>query len=414
MKENRKKLLLIHHRLPYPLYSGMDKARFALIKMLNNRFAVTLIVLQTSEIKTEDIAKVREICSELIIVNEKVSIFTKNNYLKKIRTAILVLRSLIFYKPSFDISNSSRKFRKEIYRLCRLRKFDIIQPLSDYTLNYVSRKEIEEFKFFGPNDDMVGMTESILQVTDNKFRRFLLKIDLRARKKWQAKMIAASDKICYFSKDDINNIINREPDFKSKILWMPGIIEHENDWNPSSIHSVEKNTLIFTGGLTSAFNMISAIYFLDNMWPLLLKEISDLRLYIIGQISGNSFQKKYNHKNIIYTGRVQSVQPYLERSAVFISPVICGTGIKTKVIEALRFGKPIVSTPQGVSGLWKIKADSIKIENDPVKFNKVILQLLNDESYRIESSLNSRKLFEDYYSFEALTPKIYQLYDNLI
>ncbi|NLM67352.1 MAG: glycosyltransferase, partial [Enterococcus sp.] len=402
MKANNKKILLIHHRLPYPLYSGMDKARFTLIKMLNNKFIVTLIVLQTSIIKSEDIAKVEEICSELIIVNEKGSLFRKNNYLKKIRTAILVIRSLVFRKPHFVISSNSRKFKKQIRQLCRVRKFDIIQPLSDYTLNYVSGEKIDGFKFFGPNDDMVGMTESILLATDDKLKRLLLKIDLRARKKWQTKMIASSDKICYFSKNDINNIIARDPYFKKKLLWMPGIIEHESDWNQSSIYSVEKNTLVFTGGLISAFNKISAIYFLDNIWPLLIEEIRDIKLYIVGQTNGNSFRKKYTHKNIIYTGRVQSVQPFLERSAVFISPVICGTGIKTKIIEALRFGKPIVSTPQGVSGLWEINANSVKIETDPEEFSKKIIQLLNDEAYRIESSLNSRKLFEEYYSFDAL------------
>ncbi len=414
MTPDRRDILLIHHRLPYPTHSGMDKARFSLIKILNQEFRVTLIVLGSNDLKETDIYEVRRICSELLIINEERSSIFKNKIFKKLRTLFLILGSFFFHKPVFVSNYYSRKFKGEIKQLLKFRKFDIVQPLSDFTMNYAIGLNVNSCKFFGPNDDMVGMTISILSVTESKVKRQLLQIELRARIKWQEKMIRKSDNAFYFSKNDINNITTRNPALKEKLIWMPGVVENKSEWNESSIYSVEKNTLVFTGNLISEFNRKSIVYFFKTILPLIIKEISDVKIYIVGQIPGDYFIERYSFPNVIYTDKVQDVQPYLERAAVFISPVICGTGIKTKIIEAMRFGKPIVSTPEGVSGLWEYPSDAIKIKSNPLDFSREVIKLLKDEEYRINTCLKSRNLFEKHYSFEVLAPRIYEIYKDIL
>ncbi|HET9934563.1 MAG TPA: glycosyltransferase family 4 protein [Polyangiaceae bacterium] len=50
------------------------------------------------------------------------------------------------------------------------------------------------------------------------------------------------------------------------------------------------------------------------------------------------------------TGRVASVNPYLERAAVYANPLQHGAGTSLKVLEALAAGTPLVSSESGVRG----------------------------------------------------------------
>jgi glycosyltransferase involved in cell wall biosynthesis len=50
-------------------------------------------------------------------------------------------------------------------------------------------------------------------------------------------------------------------------------------------------------------------------------------------------------------GRVPSVQPYYERAHAVIVPVLYGSGTRLKVIEAMAYGRPVVSTAAGAEGL---------------------------------------------------------------
>ena len=409
-----KKILLIHHRLPFPLISGMDKARFSLIKLLNQKYHISLIVLNRDNLSDKDIGMVKNICSRLIVIDDFGIHLLKNGVIKKIRTLFLIIQSILFFKPVFVSNNYSKKFKRAVRKLINSEKFDVVQPLSDFSLDYLSGVKTSALKLYGPNDDMVGMTESIILYTDNIFEKLLMKIERRARCKWQEKIINDADNVFYFSKSDIKKILERNSENESKLIWMPGVIEHSDSWNKDTIYSVEKNTLIFTGGLVSVFNRISVKYFIHNVWPHVIREIENAKLLIVGQSNEDNFRKSLDAKNVYFTGRVESVRPYLEHAAVFISPVTCGTGIKTKVIEAFRFGKPVVSTPEGVSGLWALPEDTIKVTSTPVEFAKDIIKLLLDEEYYISVSLKSRKLYEEEYSFNKLLPIITGLYEKLL
>jgi glycosyltransferase involved in cell wall biosynthesis len=414
MPEKRKKILMIHHRLPYPPHSGMDKARFALLWILNQHYHITLAVLSSNKLNIEHIAKVKEHCSELIIIEDNRHSKSKSIVIKKLGTIFWVLKSILLNKPVFLQSIYSKQFETEIKKLQALHDFEIVQPLSDYTLNYAMNLHPKPYLIFGPNDDMAGMSEGILKHTKRGLKKILLKIELRARKSWQEKMILKADISLYFSKDDINHIINRNPSLENKIVWMPGVIEFEDKWNVNSIYSVEKNSIIFTGGLVSEFNKQALIYFFKSIWPLITKCVKDVKLYVVGQTHGTEFQEKYSFPNVYYSGRVESVHPWLEESAIFINPAISGTGIKTKIVEAMRFGKPIVTTKEGTSGIWKISNDAIFVCSDPENFSNQVITLLQNYELRIQSSLNSRKLFEEEYSMNKLEPRIAGLYESIL
>ena len=97
----------------------------------------------------------------------------------------------------------------------------------------------------------------------------------------------------------------------------------------------------------------------------------------------------------IYTGFVRFIEQYVQSCDVMINPVILGGGVKTKVLEALACGKPVVSTESGARGIerelykgrlfvcgdtdWEAFATKVASFSFTLKITKNPLDFLNDE-----------------------------------
>jgi glycosyltransferase involved in cell wall biosynthesis len=75
---------------------------------------------------------------------------------------------------------------------------------------------------------------------------------------------------------------------------------------------------------------------------------------------------------------VGDVKEAYARAAVVINPVLAGTGLKTKTIEALAFGCPLVSTSCGAEGLEAAAGSAFYLADDPVPFAAAVIELLTD------------------------------------
>ena len=103
-----------------------------------------------------------------------------------------------------------------------------------------------------------------------------------------------------------------------------------------------------------------------------------------------------------------------QKCDVVIVPTYLGSGLKIKLIEALSYGKPVVTTSLGATGLTGKMRDAINIGENDEKFGKIILELLNNDStynnclQKIESALlqyneqNMNAIKEIFSSKEAL------------
>jgi glycosyltransferase involved in cell wall biosynthesis len=81
------------------------------------------------------------------------------------------------------------------------------------------------------------------------------------------------------------------------------------------------------------------------------------------------------------TGRVPDVAPYLQQADVVLCPLRVGGGVKVKVLEALRAGKAIVSTPVGCQGLGAARG-AVRVATTAGHFAAATAELLNDAPAR--------------------------------
>ena len=104
----------------------------------------------------------------------------------------------------------------------------------------------------------------------------------------------------------------------------------------------------------------------------------------------------------------------MAKSQVVVCPMISGTGIKNKVLEAMAMKKAIVSTSLGVAGIKCESGTHVIVRDDPKAFAEAAEELLCNDELRVEIGTNARKLVEKDYSWDSTVRAYDRIYDQLL
>lgn len=151
---------------------------------------------------------------------------------------------------------------------------------------------------------------------------------------------------------------------------------------------------LFVGGAFYA-NQAGITWFVDQVAPHI-----PMRTVVVGHGMEGIRPRLQRSSNIEVVGGVPGLQDWYRDAAVAIAPIFDGSGMKTKVAEALMFGKAIVATPEALVGYERV-ADAI---GAPCDGREAFVRALNrfaDSSHpAFDPAL--RRLYEDHYSPAAL------------
>ncbi len=180
--------------------------------------------------------------------------------------------------------------------------------------------------------------------------------------------------------------------------------------------SSEDKVVVFTCPRHTNFpaNTIALKYFF-SLIPKIENNIKNIRFVIVG--GGPQFPPP--SPNVIYTGFVDDLVSYLNIGDAFIasypSSSMCGTGgSKNKIIQYFAFGKPIVSTEEGIRGFEDAKPDrDYSLGMNPDDFVEKLLRVLQDEKLSQKLGENARK-FSLRYDWVKISNQVMNVLDQVV
>ena len=75
--------------------------------------------------------------------------------------------------------------------------------------------------------------------------------------------------------------------------------------------------------------------------------------------------------------------------AVYVAPLVSGSGIKNKVLEAMSAGRPVVTTPKGAAGIGA--GDGVEVADDSGGVADRVVALLQDQGRRTAEGAAARR-----------------------
>jgi len=148
--------------------------------------------------------------------------------------------------------------------------------------------------------------------------------------------------------------------------------------------------LLFFGSFVHPPNVDAALRLTRTIFPVLQKRLSNLQLYIVGDQPPPELAALAN-SNVIVTGRVPDMTPYLDRASVVVAPLRLGGGMRVKVLEALAAGKAVVASPLAIEGLDLRHGEHVWLAETDVEFCRGIDQLLSSVEHRAYLAQHARE-----------------------
>ena len=113
-------------------------------------------------------------------------------------------------------------------------------------------------------------------------------------------------------------------------------------------------------------------------------------------------------------GEVEDAREFIASKDINIVPLLSGSGMRIKIIEAMSMGKPVVSTTVGASGIEYTDGEDLLIADTPEEFVKQLRRLTEDPEFCNNVGQNARKLVEMKYSQEATAKRLVEFYETLL
>jgi O-antigen biosynthesis protein len=178
--------------------------------------------------------------------------------------------------------------------------------------------------------------------------------------------------------------------------WIQDLNNHDVDFD-------ERRNLMFIGGFVHQPNKDGMLWFAKAIFPRIRKKINGIKLIIIGSKPTVDILALQSN-DIFVAGYVQDPTENFKSSRVFVAPLRYGAGVKGKILEAMSYGLPVVTTAIGVEGLDLEPGKNVLVANEPDEYADAVVSLYSSKELWLTLSQNGLHYVNDNHS--ANTAKI--------
>jgi glycosyltransferase involved in cell wall biosynthesis len=226
--------------------------------------------------------------------------------------------------------------------------------------------------------------------------------------RYELRMLPAPDRIQVCSSDNRDYIASFLPRLKDRIDdgYRAGIdTSHYN----FKLDGREPFTLLFLGSFRHLPNQEALTWFLREIFPKVRVEEPHARLVIIGS-DPPARHSLPEAEAIELIGFVEDVREPLERYSLFVCPILSGSGVRVKLLEAFAAGIPVVSTRLGAEGLADKDGDLCALADDATSFAANIVKLLRDPSSAAKMAERARAEVVAKRDMKIMTERLVECY----
>lgn len=151
----------------------------------------------------------------------------------------------------------------------------------------------------------------------------------------------------------------------------------------------DHSTIAFSGTMSFPLNADAATWFARHVLPLVSLEVPSVTFRIVGRDPGRRLTALGEPGRIVVTGAVASVSAELARATVAVCPVRFGSGLQTKILEAMAVGTPVVCTSKAAEGLPGTLASHVVVADDAGAFARGVVSVLRTPQAVLERAASA-------------------------
>jgi len=306
---------------------------------------------------------------------------------------------------------ASPEFEWRLQREMYLREIDVVQleytTLSQYGGDYrqLACVVFEHDIYFQSIGRGLGSVRGLLDTAKASYEY------LRALR-YELRVLPRFDRVQVCSPDNGNYLLSFLPRLRGRIDDnRAGIATSRYEFRAGGR---EPETMLFLGSFRHLPNQEGLHWFTRKVLPAVLERKRNARLIIVGAEPPSAHSLPHLPENIELRGFVEDVREPLGRYAVFVCPILSGSGMRVKLLEAFAAGIPVVSTPLGAEGLAGKDGEICSLAADPLEFAQKIVELFDDGEKARGLACRARERVVETRDMRVLTERLVESYREVV
>ncbi len=395
-----KNILFLTTRFPYPPDDGGKIDTLTSMKILAKSYNVYLFYIGNKDKKEKELEK-------------HIKLQGLNSYSRDAKNNLIGIFKNLFCKVSYTISKyHDYKIYKKIEEIIKEKNIDIvfIDHLHMAFYGKLTKEKFSEIKLIlrEHNTEYI-FWERIFKEEKNALKKVIFWWQYLKVLQYEKEITDIFNKCLMISPMDQINL--KKINSNTKTVVIPTAVDIQ-DYKLPQVTKIIPYSMLYIGSFSWLPNLQGILWFLKEVWPEIKETFPKAKLFIVGKNPPKKINE-YKNNDIIVTGYVNDVKPWIAKAEIFLVPLFFGGGIRIKILEAMAMGKPIVSTSIGAEGIDVKNMKNIIISDNKKNFVKSIKLLFDNKKIRDNLSKNSIKLIEDKYSFEVIEKALTQAIENI-
>lgn len=240
-------------------------------------------------------------------------------------------------------------------------------------------------------------------------RRALLAMEQRRVRRFMAREYPAFDRVAVVSEGDRDALRAVAPSLAPAVV--PNGVDAEA-FSPGDPGERERGAIVFSGVMDYPPNEAAAVLLAGEVMPAVRERVPDAHLWLVGR-SPSPAVAALASDSVTVTGEVPAMQPWLRRASVYACPMVSGTGIKNKLLEALASAAPVVCTPLACRGMRAEAGRDVVVAEGARDLAGEIARLLTDPAEAGHLGRAGRRYVLEHHTWDATARGFESLYEEI-
>jgi sugar transferase (PEP-CTERM/EpsH1 system associated) len=393
----RGRVLMLTHRVPYPLDRGDRIRAFHILEHLAKRVEVCLACASDEPVGQEQ----RRVLSELVGGEERLAIRRIHGGYSKVRG----LAGLMVGKAVTPTYFYRRDLAKVIGKWHGDRPFDAVFTYCTGMIGY-ARALMKEIDRARVGARLPRQVIDLVDVDSVKWAdyaeqsarpmRWVYQTESKRLREIEAGKRDAFERIFLVSDAEVKT-------YREHVGERRGLttLRHAVDGEYfSALEDCDAQTLVFVGTLNYRPNCEGIVWFAQQVMPVLRRRRPEARLMIVGRHPTAQVKALDGREGVEVVGSVADVREYLRKASVVVAPLRLARGVQSKVLEAMASARAVVCSPAAAEGIVAQEGEHLLVADRPEQWVEKIDMLMSDGRKRRAIAAAARKQIEKVYPWE--------------
>ena len=302
----------------------------------------------------------------------------------------------LFSKDSYHISRFvSKPFADELRSILSKNSFDVVQLETLYLAPYISiiRKYSNAMIVLRAHNVEHEIWSRVSRNTENGIKRRYLNYLTEKLERYEKSVIKSCDLLVPITDRDLASFRAMGYDRRAQVI---PIGLNVSDYRADYQSFTRSHSIGYIGSLDWTPNLEGLKWFLEEIWPSAKEIYPTIKMEIAGR-NPPKLLEQYGTDQITVVGEVDDAQTFINRHSLVAVPLLSGSGMRAKILEAMAMGKVVITTTLGLEGIEARHKEHVLIADSKEEFVEALNYCMRANGGLTQLAKNARKLVEERY-----------------